>query len=708
MPYSEEITDVDPETFNSLKAQFAAPLDDVEDVDPSTFAQLKAQFSQPRLSASVKESIEPTLFETSTVPKLLGGALNLGNALTFGGAEQAVALGSAGARKLGLPTPGYEEALDIGRGAVQQFREEAPIAGITGQVAGAIANPIIPGILGGVNKAYQAGKVGGAAIGLGRAANAAAAPSKAPSYLAGLGQNIANIGAYGAAAGFGETPGGIPERIEGAEQGLSNALKFGVPIAAGAPVVGKLAGYLGGKAANQFERAGFGLTKPQIEKSIATAKRFGFEDASEAPLFKAITNFRQSGGGKQGYSAEKLSKSLQNQIDDLETSLDKKLKTAAANQTEQIVPDFTNTIKFVESRGSSERDDAIKIANQEINKFLGDPNNTGSILDWQKQKVLLGQAISNSYKRDTTSNPLKTQILQKIRQDLRQTVEDSYGQLTGNAKGAAEVKLLNQSLGEKYLLEPVLTKLQAGEEATTLGREIINFTKTTGGPGVQLITAALTGNPLFAATAAGTYLANTRRGNLALSDVLRAGSPSIISASKVAPQITGQLASTFGVNSVKKGNPPSTPIIVPSEKFDINKSIKKYAAEYGLPEKLLKAQVKKESATKGFPQGNPNALSPKGAFGLLQLMPATAKEMAAELGEEYDKNDPEQNIRLGTAYLAKLQKRYKSLPLALAAYNWGLGNLDKAIKKAGTRDISKLKLPDETRDYVDKLSTYLV
>jgi soluble lytic murein transglycosylase-like protein len=674
------------------------------------YASLEADYGhqEPTLSPSVQESIEPTLFETTTVPSILGGALNIGNALTFGGAEQAVALGSAGAKKLGLPTPGYEEALGIQRGAVQQFRGENPVAGFTGQAAGALANPVIPGILGGLNAAIKGNKVGAAALGLGRTANVAAQGAKAPGVLAGFGKNVANIGAYGTAAGFGETPGDLSERIEGAKEGGLTALKFGVPLAGAAPLVGKAAKYLGGKAADQFERAGFGLTKPQIEKSIEAAKRFGFDDASEALLFKAISNFRTAGGGKQGYGAEKLSKSLQGQINELETSLSTRLKEASAKQTEQIVPNFTNTLKFAESRGSSEREAALRIANEEINKFLGDPNNKGRLLDWQKQKVLLGQTISNSYKKDTTQNPLRTQILQKIRQDLRETIEDNYGKLIGNPKGAQEVRELNKALGEKYLLQPVMTKLQAGEEATTLGRQALQFTKTTGGVGTQLLLGAATGNPLFAASAIGTALANTKRGNLALSDLLRATSPKISKASAVTPEIAGRLASTFGVDSVKdkslKGKAPSTPVIVSAtpKKFDVDKAVKQYSAKYDLPEKLVRAQVKKESS------GKVNALSPKGAFGLLQLMPATAKEMAEELGETYDRNDPDQNLRLGTAYLSKLKKRYKSLPLALAAYNWGLGNLDKAIARAGTRDIDKIKLPDETRDYVDKLRTYLV
>lgn len=86
--------------------------------------------------------------------------------------------------------------------------------------------------------------------------------------------------------------------------------------------------------------------------------------------------------------------------------------------------------------------------------------------------------------------------------------------------------------------------------------------------------------------------------------------------------------------------------------------------------------------------GNQNAVSPKGAVGKMQLMPATAEETAKELGIPYSPerlaSDPNYNVALGTAYLNKMLGRYDgNQTLAVAAYNAGPGAVDKWIKEYG-------------------------
>lgn len=90
-------------------------------------------------------------------------------------------------------------------------------------------------------------------------------------------------------------------------------------------------------------------------------------------------------------------------------------------------------------------------------------------------------------------------------------------------------------------------------------------------------------------------------------------------------------------------------------------------------------------------RGNQNAVSPKGAVGTTQLMPKTA----AGLG--VNPNDKLENVAGGVSYLGQLRQKYGDDRIALAAYNWGPGNVDLWLKSGGTWN----KLPAATRSYVD-------
>lgn len=94
--------------------------------------------------------------------------------------------------------------------------------------------------------------------------------------------------------------------------------------------------------------------------------------------------------------------------------------------------------------------------------------------------------------------------------------------------------------------------------------------------------------------------------------------------------------------------------------------IEKAANTYGLDANLIRAQMHQESG------GKRNAMSNKGASGLMQLMPATARELGVT-----DIFDPEQNIMAGAKYLKQNLDKYRRPELALAAYNAGPGAVDK-------------------------------
>ena len=114
-------------------------------------------------------------------------------------------------------------------------------------------------------------------------------------------------------------------------------------------------------------------------------------------------------------------------------------------------------------------------------------------------------------------------------------------------------------------------------------------------------------------------------------------------------------------------------------------SITEHARRQQVAADLVRAVIQVESAF------NPVAVSSKGAMGLMQLMPATAIEMG--VGNPFD---PDQNIRGGVAYLRRLLDRYNgNVELALAAYNAGMGNVEKY------GDVPPFK---ETKSYVKKVT----
>ncbi|MEW6096999.1 MAG: lytic transglycosylase domain-containing protein [bacterium] len=130
----------------------------------------------------------------------------------------------------------------------------------------------------------------------------------------------------------------------------------------------------------------------------------------------------------------------------------------------------------------------------------------------------------------------------------------------------------------------------------------------------------------------------------------------------------------------------------------------KYAQKYDIDPLLAAAIIKVESS---FYSG---AQSPKGAIGLMQIMPSTGKEIASKLNLRpfcvCDLYNPEVNIQIGLYYFVKLKKRFNGdLYLSLAAYNGGLKNVEKWLsQKKMTLQSSKGNIKNipfkETRQFV--------
>jgi Transglycosylase SLT domain len=116
----------------------------------------------------------------------------------------------------------------------------------------------------------------------------------------------------------------------------------------------------------------------------------------------------------------------------------------------------------------------------------------------------------------------------------------------------------------------------------------------------------------------------------------------------------------------------------------VEKLVREAAERHRLDPALIRAVIETES------NWNPGAVSRKGAFGLMQLIPTTAMRFGVK-----DAFNPQQNVDAGVRYLKTLIERYNgNLDLALAAYNAGEGAVDRA------RGVPPIR---ETRDYVQKV-----
>ncbi|MGD9471710.1 MAG: lytic transglycosylase domain-containing protein [Novosphingobium sp.] len=115
------------------------------------------------------------------------------------------------------------------------------------------------------------------------------------------------------------------------------------------------------------------------------------------------------------------------------------------------------------------------------------------------------------------------------------------------------------------------------------------------------------------------------------------------------------------------------------------------AQRFGIPEGWIWSVMRVES------RGNPRAVSPVGAMGLMQIMPATWAMLTARFGLGGDAFDARANIHAGAAYLRLMWDRYGNVSAMLAAYNAGPGRADAWVARGN-------RLPAETVSYVARIA----
>ncbi len=134
-----------------------------------------------------------------------------------------------------------------------------------------------------------------------------------------------------------------------------------------------------------------------------------------------------------------------------------------------------------------------------------------------------------------------------------------------------------------------------------------------------------------------------------------------------------------------RGRPTCPPAARPFAAF-----VTEAAQRFSIPESWIRAVMRVESF------GDPRAISPKGAIGLMQVMPNTYAELRVRHRLGANPCDPHDNILAGAAYLREMLDRYGA-PGFLAAYNAGPARYDEHLMKGRP-------LPVETQDYVAKLA----
>jgi hypothetical protein len=270
-----------------------------------------------------------------------------------------------------------------------------------------------------------------------------------------------------------------------------------------------------------------------------------------------------------------------------------------------------------------------------------------------------GEEVFNDFRlfvRTKASGRFKT-IDQAIQRYLKDELTEDVDRLVGDFDGAPELenKIRMQAINfikSKYTRDPAL-KEQFGEptdpeQTTTVqeaGKSLLGIAERLGGP------FPVTSNPIT------KPIIDNVSGRSLLG-----GTP----ASSITPLLS---SSSQTPNQRREG------------KYD--SQINTLATQNNVPPAFIKAIIKQES------NFNPHAKSNKGARGLMQLMPGTARDLGVE-----DSTDPNQNLRGGVQYLSQMYEQFGNWVLALAAYNAGIANVQK---------FNGVPPFPETRDYIERI-----
>ena len=560
--------------------------------------------------------------------------------------------------------------------------------------------------------------------------------------------------------------------MKGAEAVAPESQYAGLVGALAGPGLATGAGRLAGAAAPALEEAGKGLQRASLnvrKTDLTSAKnailqseealglpKASAEKLSTTQVTKSLNNLIDENVLGKSRNPTVVYDTAINAKEAIEEQIQSALKTVDSSDVKVAMPKFANASKFLKDNRVDITDiDSYENIIKEFQKAVKNesafvaptlptlydefgnivaatesPTMQKALKVWEKEQIgrsklsldVLNKqrkVFGEKYKQGPQSN---RQFWRAFYKDIKEHIEQY----------APEVKELNRRKQDLIVAEPILSQAKKASEkpftASDLRRAALY---TTGGGGLVGATYLTGGNPLLGALiSGGLALAGTGRGQdvigrglrgtaslaealggagLDVGGVLQRGAIAAegVEAAEMATPVEALQAETTDpelaaleseFESLKKllGQATPQPESVKVGKQDVSIPV----GEQYAPPALVKAVMQIESA------GKPEAVSDKGASGLMQLMPATAKELGVK-----DRFDPTQNVEGGSRYLQQMIKKYGKTDLALAAYNWGPNNIDKAIRKVKSEGkrvtwaniMQVVKVPMETRLYVNKV-----
>lgn len=652
----------------------------------------------------------------------VGGVGNLANAGTLGfGDEILSGLASpiaAGLSQFTDQPMGIQEAysriLPDLRGDIAGFREENPIVATGQDIVGALTLPL---------GSFKA----------------------ADGVLKTAAKLSAEGAAYGAGYGFGEGEGGLDSRLENALSDARNGAIGGALLGGSGKALAKGVGALAQNAPKWAQKASneaFGASVADFTKSTRQDGLLRTKGGFKTELEQHFNTLRKNGILKGAKSAEDILQNHDAQSTPLAKQLNKYLNIADRNlKGKKVYPkQFTHAEAFITKRAPK---DEVPTLKKELAKYIESlkTEGDGTIRELQDQKRILYNKVYPE------GGKTREGLDQAIAEDLKVAIEAFTDSLLPKNLANA-VKTTNRKLAPYEATRRLLETKVTQEATSKTHNKVKAFFRTSGGWGTPMlggayvagIPGALVGAGLgkatqFGMSPAGSGLRATTHKHIgdaakwaakvgrkdrllpavgkisgsvadSASELLHSDKDSIPRQSKKGLLQSESLGMQQGtkpnqvvplqrqLDTPSPLNDAAIPVPTQYEKQPISytpKIIKEMTKE--LPP-IVRAVMKVES------NYNPRAVSKKGAQGLMQLMPAIQEAFGVT-----DPFDPVQNINAGIKLLQEESERFKDPRLALAAYNAGSPAVNRAIKKAGSRNYSAVAkfLPRETQQYTTKV-----